>query len=46
MPKVLVLGATGATGSLLVEQLLGLSFEIITIVRSAHRLPERLRNKN
>ena len=45
MPKVLVLGATGATGSLLVEQLLSLSFEVITIVRSPHRLPERLRNQ-
>lgn len=45
MPKVLVLGATGATGSLLVEQFLSCSFEVIVIVRSIKRLPEKLRDQ-
>jgi nucleoside-diphosphate-sugar epimerase len=45
MPKVLVLGATGATGSLLVKQLLCCSFEVTAIVRSASRLPDELRDQ-
>jgi nucleoside-diphosphate-sugar epimerase len=40
----LVLGATGATGRLLVAQLLDRDQEVRVIVRSAERLPEATRN--
>lgn len=37
--KVLVAGASGATGKLLVKQLLNLGLEVIVIVRSPDKLP-------
>ena len=40
----LVVGATGATGRLLVKQLLGRDEAVKAIVRSPDRLPEKLRN--
>ncbi len=41
---VLVVGATGATGRLLVGQLLEAGTHVRVIVRSADRLPEKVRN--
>lgn len=41
---VLVVGATGATGKLLVEQLLNREEEVKVIVRSITKLPEHIRN--
>ncbi len=41
--KVLILGATGATGRLLVEQLLERGHEVKAIVRSAKRIPDSIR---
>ena len=44
---ILVVGATGKTGRLLVEQLLGKNYRVRVIVRSSHRLPaEVLENPN
>jgi len=40
---ILVVGASGATGRLLVEQLLGRGCRVKAIVRSAERLPEAIR---
>lgn len=40
---VLVVGASGATGRLLVEQLLTRGSEVRVVVRSEHGLPEALR---
>ncbi len=42
--KVLVAGATGATGQLLVKQLLDRGAEVIVIVRSPDKLPEITNN--
>ncbi len=42
--SVLVVGASGATGKLLVAQLLERGHKVIAIVRAAERLPEPLRN--
>ncbi len=42
--KVLVVGATGATGRLLVEQLLERGHDVTAIVRAPERLPEVLRS--
>ncbi|NLH43511.1 MAG: SDR family oxidoreductase [Planctomycetes bacterium] len=42
-PTILVVGASGATGRLLVEQLLGRGCRVKAIVRSAERLPEAIR---
>jgi len=42
MKKVLVVGATGATGKLLVEQLLEKELPVKALVRSRDRLPENL----
>jgi nucleoside-diphosphate-sugar epimerase len=42
--KILVLGGTGATGRLLVKQLLERGMEVKVIVRSVDRLPENIRN--
>lgn len=45
--KTLVVGATGATGRLLVEQLLDRGQHVKAIVRSAGRLPQKLlENRN
>jgi putative NADH-flavin reductase len=44
--KVLVVGATGATGRLLVGQLLERGHEVRAIVRSAERIPQTLKNNN
>ncbi|MEM7011781.1 MAG: NAD(P)-binding oxidoreductase, partial [Verrucomicrobiota bacterium] len=41
--KTLVVGATGATGRLLVEQLLHRGQEVVAIVRSPDKMPEHLR---
>lgn len=41
---VLVVGATGATGKLLVEQLLSQECQVRVIVRSRNRLPESVRS--
>ncbi|MGL1891015.1 MAG: NAD(P)H-binding protein [Spirochaetaceae bacterium] len=38
--KVLVLGGTGATGKLLVRELLNRNLEVVAVVRSSNRLPE------
>ena len=47
MMTILVVGATGKTGRLLVEQLLGKNHEVRIIVRSSHNLPgEVLKNPN
>ncbi len=43
---ILVVGASGATGQLLVEQLLKLDQNVKVIVRSAEKIPESLRNNN
>ena len=42
--KTLIVGATGATGRLLVEDLLGRGHAVTVVVRSADRLPEAVRN--
>lgn len=42
--KILVVGATGATGGPLVRELLERGHEVTVIVRSAARLPETVRN--
>lgn len=42
--KTLVVGATGATGRLLVKQLLSRGLNVTVIVRTADRLPEAVRN--
>lgn len=42
--KVLVVGASGATGRLLVEQLLDGGHDVKAIVRSVERMPEHLKN--
>ena len=42
--NVLIVGASGATGRLLVEQLLGRGHFVQVIVRSPDKLPEALRN--
>ncbi len=44
--KVLVVGASGATGRLLVEQLLDRGQDVTAIVRSPEKLPEVLRNRD
>jgi uncharacterized protein YbjT (DUF2867 family) len=41
--KVLVAGASGATGRQLVQQLLEREQEVVAVVRSAGSLPEKLR---
>jgi len=41
--RVFVAGATGATGKLVVEQLLERGYEVIAIVRSFERIPENIR---
>lgn len=43
-PRVLVAGATGATGRLLLRQLLDRDQQVTAIVRSAERLPGELRH--
>ncbi len=43
---ILVVGASGATGRLLVEQLLDLGHSLRVIVRSEDRLPEHIRDQN
>lgn len=43
---ILVVGATGATGRLLVQQLLDRGQKIRVVVRSTDKLPEALRNHN
>jgi NAD(P)-dependent dehydrogenase (short-subunit alcohol dehydrogenase family) len=42
--KILVVGATGATGRLLVEDLLNRGHQVKAVVRSPENLPETLRN--
>lgn len=42
--QILVVGATGATGRLLVEQLLSRGHNVTAIVRSPDKLPDALRN--
>tara|TARA_R110002096_G_scaffold318022_3_gene512395 strand:+ start:1082 stop:1825 length:744 start_codon:yes stop_codon:yes gene_type:complete len=42
--KTLVVGATGATGRLIVEDLLGRGQEVVAVVRSPEKLPEHLRS--
>jgi nucleoside-diphosphate-sugar epimerase len=42
--KILVLGATGATGRLLVAQLLTRGHDVVAIVRSADRLPASVKD--
>ena len=42
--RILVVGASGATGRLLVEQLLARGCEVRAVVRSRHGLPEALRS--
>ncbi|HHP7242445.1 MAG TPA: NAD(P)-dependent oxidoreductase [Cyclobacteriaceae bacterium] len=44
--KVLVVGATGATGKLLVQQLLDRNVKVNLIIRSKDRLPESVRNSD
>ncbi len=41
--KVIVVGASGATGKLLVENLLHEGQEVVAVVRSADKLPEKIR---
>ena len=41
--KILVVGATGATGNLLVEQLLNANHQVFVVVRNAYSLEERIR---
>jgi NAD(P)-dependent dehydrogenase (short-subunit alcohol dehydrogenase family) len=42
--KVLVVGATGATGQLLVDELLKVGTKVRVVVRSREKLPERIKN--
>lgn len=42
--KILVVGATGATGQHLIRQLLQQGYDVIVVVRSAEKLPESVRN--
>lgn len=42
--KVFVAGATGATGRLLVDQLLNRNVKVKTVVRDKNRLPEKIRS--
>ncbi|MEE4256764.1 MAG: NAD(P)-binding oxidoreductase [Bacteroidales bacterium] len=42
--KVLVVGATGATGTLLLEQLLERGHEVKAIVRSSEKIPQPVKN--
>lgn len=42
--KIFVAGATGATGRLLVEQLLDRGVNVTTVVRDKNRLPENIRS--
>lgn len=42
--KIFVAGATGATGKLLVAQLLARGEEVVAVVRSVERVPENIRN--
>ena len=42
--NILILGASGATGRLLTQQLLERGHSVKAIVRSAHKLPEHIRN--
>ncbi|MGL1900632.1 MAG: SDR family oxidoreductase [Fibrobacterales bacterium] len=42
--KILIVGATGATGKLLTEQLLNEEHSVTIVVRSAQSLPESVRN--
>ena len=42
---VLVVGASGATGRLLVEQLLSRGIEVKIVVRSPDKLPETIKNR-
>ena len=45
--NILVVGATGMTGRLLVEQLLGKNYKVRIIVRSTNKLPaEVVENPN
>lgn len=44
MASVLIVGATGATGSLLVEQLLSSGHEVRVVVRSAHKFSSLIIN--
>ena len=44
--KILVVGASGATGRLLVKQLLDSGHELRIIVRSAENLPDFMKNKD
>jgi hypothetical protein len=44
MMTILVVGATGATGRLVVEQLLSRGYTVRVIVRSPDRLPDAVRN--
>jgi nucleoside-diphosphate-sugar epimerase len=44
--NILIVGATGATGRLLVEQLIGRDHVIKVIVRSPDKLPAAIRNHN
>ena len=41
--KTLVVGATGATGRLLIEELLDHGQKVVAVVRSPEKLPEKLR---
>ncbi len=43
--KILVVGASGATGQLLVEQLLGRGQTLTAIVRSPDTLPETMKSQ-
>ncbi len=44
--SILVVGATGATGRLVVEQLLNSGHDVKVIVRSPEKIPEALKNQN
>ncbi len=44
--KTLVVGASGATGKLLVEQLLNMGQEVKVIVRPASKIPDKWRNND
>jgi len=44
--KILIVGASGATGKLLVEQLLNQGHHVKAIVRSPEKLPENLKNSD
>lgn len=42
--KILIAGASGATGKLLTEELLNREHEVVVIIRSKERFPEKLRD--